>query len=171
MTTKAPMSHTTDLVSTEDHRLRVAKEVRFLVLAAQREGQRQLAKALRPLGVTPAQAEAITVLEQYAPLTLAELGRYIVCETGSPSRLVNTLIERGLVDREDGREDRRVIHLCLSVEGRALATRIHDVDRAFDVVTAASLDNGELESLASVLRSIVAGMPAGSKVARRFGPL
>lgn len=118
---------------------------------------------------TPAQAEAIAILDQFAPLTLAELGRYMVCETGSRSRLINTLIDRGLIDRESGQADWRVIQLRLSPEGQTLSARIHDVDRAFDVVTAAALEGGDLEALAGVLRSIVAGLPAGSKVARRFG--
>src|SRR5690348_8967797 len=78
MPTNVPMPRETDHATVGEGRLRLAKEVRYLLLAAQREGQRQLAKALRPLGVTPAQAEAITVLDQFAPLTLAELGRYIV---------------------------------------------------------------------------------------------
>ncbi|MFD4711901.1 MarR family winged helix-turn-helix transcriptional regulator [Streptomyces sp. NPDC058430] len=154
----------------DDPRLTLAKEVRFLVLAAQRDGQRQLAKALRPLGVTPAQAEAITLLDQYAPLTLAELGRYLICETGSPSRLVNSLIERGLIERESGQADRRVIHLSLTAQGRALAARVHDVDRGFDAVIATMLDGASLETVASMLRAVVAGVPSGAKVARRFSP-
>jgi len=60
-------------------------QLRYLVLATQREGNRQLAQALRPLGLTPAQAEVVSVLAVHEPLTLTALGRYIVCETGSTS--------------------------------------------------------------------------------------
>src|SRR5215212_5438791 len=38
------------------------EELRYLVLAAQREGNRMLAQGLRPLGLTPSQAEVETVL-------------------------------------------------------------------------------------------------------------
>ena len=37
--------------------MRPVEELRFLILAAQREGNRMLAQALRPLGITPAQAD------------------------------------------------------------------------------------------------------------------
>ena len=36
--------------------MRTAERFRYLVLAVQREGNRQLIAELRPLGVTPAQA-------------------------------------------------------------------------------------------------------------------
>ena len=69
-----------------DHKLDV--ELRYLVLAAQREGNRKLSRDLDAIGLTPAQAEVLLVLAEREPLTLVELGRCIVCETGSPSRIV-----------------------------------------------------------------------------------
>jgi hypothetical protein len=41
--------------------MRTAEELRYLVLAAELEGKRQLARQLRPLGLTPAQAEVLRV--------------------------------------------------------------------------------------------------------------
>ncbi len=74
------------------------EELRYLVLAAQREGSRGLADALRPLGVTPAQAEVLTVLRSAGrPLSVRELGELLVCETGSPSRLTRSVVAAGLV--------------------------------------------------------------------------
>lgn len=42
--------------------MRIAEELRYLILAIQREGNRLLAAELRPLGVTPSQAEVLRVL-------------------------------------------------------------------------------------------------------------
>jgi len=53
-----------------------------LVLAIQREGNRLLAAELKPLGITPSQAEVLRVLRDYGPLTLNALGGLLVCETG-----------------------------------------------------------------------------------------
>lgn len=41
------------------------EELRYLVLAAQREGNRLLADGLQPLGLTPSQAEALRLLEDW----------------------------------------------------------------------------------------------------------
>ena len=70
-----------------------------LILAAQRESQRMLSEALRPLGITPAQGEVLSVLSSHPPLTLNALGERLVCETGSPSRLVSGVVRRGWVGR------------------------------------------------------------------------
>ena len=43
--------------------MRPVEELRFLILAAQREGNRMLSHALRPLGITPAQAEVLRLLQ------------------------------------------------------------------------------------------------------------
>ncbi|MGH3118505.1 MAG: MarR family winged helix-turn-helix transcriptional regulator [Streptomyces sp.] len=149
---------------------RQVSELRFLVLAAQREGNRQLAQALREIGLTPAQAEVITVLEEQEPLTLAALGRYIVCETGSPSRLVDSLVKKGLVERESGQSDRRVVHLRLTAEARALGEHIKKIDDAIDSVILDRLAGHDVQPVIDALHRIVCGTNAGSKVAHRFPP-
>ena len=66
--------------------MKVAEELRYLVLAIQREGNRLLAAELKPLGITPSQAEVLRVLRDHGPLTLNALGGLLVCETSnSPS--------------------------------------------------------------------------------------
>ncbi|WP_220447339.1 MarR family winged helix-turn-helix transcriptional regulator [Nonomuraea deserti] len=95
--------------------MRPVEEFRYLVLAAQREGNRLLGQALKPLGITTSQAEVIRVLQDRQPLTLNGLGDLLVCETGnSPSRLVERLVTAGLVHRETSPHDRRHIELILT---------------------------------------------------------
>jgi hypothetical protein len=60
--------------------MKVAEELRYLILAIQREGNRLLAAELRPLGVTPSQAEVLRVLRDHGPLTLSALGGLLVAE-------------------------------------------------------------------------------------------
>ena len=101
------------------------EELRYLVLATQRDGNRELAALLRPLGVTPAQAEVIGVLAAAAsPLTVREVGALLVCEPGSPSRLVTSLVDAGLVTRSADARDGRATALALTNAGRRLAPRI-----------------------------------------------
>ena len=151
-----------------DAALRQVRELRFLVLAAQREGNRQLAQALRPVDLTPAQAEIITTLDEHEPLTLATLGRYIVCESGSPSRLVDNLVQKGLVERENGTVDRRVVHLRLSPRGKSLVRHITEVDAAIDRMISERLAGFDLRSITDALRGIVRDTITGAKVTHRF---
>lgn len=108
------------------------EELRYLVLAAQRDGNRALAALLRPLGVTPAQAEVIGVLAAAGrPLTVSEVGELLVCEPGSPSRLVASLVSAGLVARTAHERDGRASALALTDAGKRLAKKTRAVEQRF----------------------------------------
>jgi DNA-binding MarR family transcriptional regulator len=149
--------------------LRTAEQLRYLVLAAQLEGRRQLAHALRPLGLTPSQAEVLRVLADHAPLSLNGLGELLVCESGtSPSRLVDRVVARGLVDRRPGTGDGRAVELTLTDEGRRLAGEVAIIEeqmyRAID-----ELSGPDVGVVVAFLAAYVAGSPAGDAYRRRNG--
>ncbi|TDD12323.1 MarR family transcriptional regulator [Nonomuraea deserti] len=148
--------------------MRPAEELRYLILAAQREGNRLLGQALRPLGITPSQAEVIRVLQQHGPLTLNGLGELLVCESGnSPSRLVDRLVTLGLVRRDVAANDRRHIDLSLTEEGSARVRQITEIEeRLYESIDAAA-EGRELGEILAFLRAFVGGLPAGQAVARR----
>src|SRR5918998_3877643 len=82
-------------------------EFALLIKAIQRELERQTNEAMRPLGLTGAQADAISVLAQAGPLSLKDLGDLLIAEARHPSRLVDRLVEAGLVQRRAATADRR----------------------------------------------------------------
>jgi len=144
-------------------------ELRYLLLAAQREGARQMTGQLRPFNLTPAQAEILLVLADRAPLTLAEVGRLIVCESGSPSRIVDTLTKRSLIDREPGQVDRRVIYLRLTPLGQELIPVLRTIDTQTDAMIMDCLSTEEQAVMTRGLRRILNGTPSGIALAARFG--
>jgi MarR family transcriptional regulator, organic hydroperoxide resistance regulator len=148
--------------------VRPIEELRYLVLATQREGNRLLAAGLQPLGLTPSQAEALRVLRDWAPLALVELGSLLVCEQGSPSRLVAGLIADGYVERTPAADDRRKVVLTLTTRGRAAAERVGAVEEALYAALGGMISEGQVEALLPILRHIVAGRPAGEALARRL---
>jgi DNA-binding MarR family transcriptional regulator len=56
--------------------------------------------------------------------TSADLARHLNHDAGAVSRLVDQLVERGLVKREPSKSDRRVTRLKLTAQGQAVA-RMH----------------------------------------------
>lgn len=106
------------------------EQLRYLILAAQREGNRFLAEALRPLGLTPSQAEALRVLQDWQPLALIELGSLLVCEQRSPSRLVTGLIAAGYVAGAPSPNDKRKVVLNLTPRGREAAVQVAEIETA-----------------------------------------
>src|SRR5262245_59529033 len=145
------------------------EELRYLILAAQREGNRLLAEALRPLHLTPSQAEALRVLQDHEPLSLIALGDLLVCETGSPSRLVQGLVEDGLVERVPSTTDKRMVTLTLTKLGGEKATMVAALESQFYVATAGLIKDAPLQAILDALRPFVEGKPAGMALARRTG--
>lgn len=148
--------------------MKVAEELRYLILAIQREGNRLLAAELRPLGVTPSQGEVLRVLRDHGPLTLNALGGLLVCETGnSPSRLVDRLVAQGLVQRDTDPNDRRYLALSLTPEGKALTKHIATVeDHLHDTIAQLVTGQPVAETL-TTLRTLAGAFPAGEALARR----
>ncbi|HEY9390040.1 MAG TPA: MarR family transcriptional regulator [Mycobacteriales bacterium] len=151
--------------------MRAAEELRYLILAIQREGNRLLAADLRPLGLTPSQAEVLRVLADRQALTLSGLGELLVCEAGhNPSRLVDRLVTAGLVDRQADRNDRRHVRLSLTDEGARLAERVAVVEerlyRTIDDLTAGQ----PVDATLALLRAFADSFPAGQALALRRDP-
>ena len=149
--------------------MRQAELIRYLVLAAQREGNRRLTRELREIGLTPSQSEVLRILGDHAPLSLTGLGELLVCESGkNPSRLVDRLVGAGLVERAIAHDDRRHVTLRLTGAGRVAEAAVRDVeDRlyAFMDVTTASLD---MRPVIEALRLLSAGKLAGNAVHNRI---
>ena len=151
--------------------MKVVEELRYLVLAIQREGNRLLAAELRPLGITPSQAEVLRVLRDHGPLTLNALGGLLVCETGnSPSRLVDRLVAQGLVKRGIDKVDRRYLTLSLTTQGRALHRRIVTAENRLHRTMDDLVAGQALDETISTLRTLAGAFPAGAALARRRDP-
>jgi DNA-binding MarR family transcriptional regulator len=142
--------------------------VRYLVLAAQREGNRQLAEHLRPLGLTPSQAEVIRILGDSGDLTIGELGERLVCESGTnPSRLVDRLVSAGMLERRVDVADRRRVILSLTEPGRAAERSVARIEAVMYSAIDAAGDGEELDAVIGYLTRLSAGSPSGLAVARR----
>jgi DNA-binding MarR family transcriptional regulator len=146
------------------------EELRYLILALQREGNRLLAGRLRPLGLTPAQAEALGLLAAREPLSLNGLGELLVCESGTnPSRIVDRLVGAGLVSRETDPDDRRHLLLSLTPQGRELAGRVAVVEDDLHRTLEQVVGGRPLAPALDLLRGMAANFPAGQALARRAG--
>lgn len=145
-----------------------AEELRYLILALQREGNRLLAAGLRPLKLTPSQAETLRVLADHQPLTLSGLGELLVCETGdNPSRLVDRLVKTGLIRREVDPDDRRHVSLTLTPAGQRRAGEVAAVEAELHGAIDSLVAGQPLEETLTLLRALAAAFPAGRALARR----
>jgi len=143
------------------------EELRYLILAVQREGNRQLTEVLRALKLTPAQAEVLLVLQQYQPMTLLELGERLICETGSPSRLVKSMVEAGWVEKTPNPEDGRAINLRLTAAANSMLPQLNQIDQQFNEGIAAAFGDDALDALLAHLWPLAADSASGQALLRR----
>lgn len=146
-----------------------AEELRYLVLALQREGNRQLSEMLRPLELTPSQAEVLQVLDQFGQLSLADLGARLVCETGSPSRLVKGLVQLGYITKLTDNRDGRAVNLSLTEKGHAVMIDLNAIEGAYNQEVA-KLSKSlpiPIEEALELLQLLVEGTAAGEAIKLR----
>lgn len=149
--------------------MRTAELLRYLILAAQREGNRQLTLWLAELGVTPAQSEALRILAEHEPLALGELGDMLVCDTGaSPSRIVERLVAAGLVQRAASEHDRRQVRLTLTARGRETAARVAGIENQFYDLLDQAGEGADIDAFITFLRAFTRQAPAGIALAKRL---
>lgn len=149
--------------------MRLAEEIRYLLLAVQREGNRTLSEALVPLDLTPAQGEVLRVLQDYQPISLSELGGLLVCESGSPSRLVNGLVTAGLVQRVVSAHDRRYVTLTLTQRGEERATQVGAVEAVLHQQLEQLIQDVPIAEVMEMFWRYIENRPAGKALARRTG--
>lgn len=143
------------------------EELRYAVLAAQREGNRQLTEALRPLDLTPSQAEVIQVLAQYQPMTLLQLGERLICETGSPSRLVKSMVEAGWVEKLANPDDGRAVLLRLTGKSESILPALNAIQSAFNEAVFAGFSEKKTAKILAALWELIEDTPGGSALRRR----
>jgi MarR family transcriptional regulator, organic hydroperoxide resistance regulator len=142
-------------------------EFALLVKAGQRELERRANEVMRPLGLTGAQADAITVIDQAGPLSLKELGELLIAESGHPSRLVDRLVDAGFVERRPAEDDRRRIVLSLTARGRRLAKRVEAAREQLLELGHVLLGDRDLTATLELMRELVNFTPYADLVARR----
>ena len=147
--------------------MRLEEEFRYLILGAQREGNRIFAEALQAHDITPSQAEVIRLLNDQGSLSLLELGQRLICEGGSPSRLVDGLVKAGLVNREISPEDRRRVDLSLTRAGKAKAGKVIKAEEAIHEFIRTLVPTNQISMLNKVLYRLIEDRPSGDAMKLR----
>jgi DNA-binding MarR family transcriptional regulator len=119
---------------------------------------RMLDKYLEPYGVTASQFKVLIIMAQFDVDTPAELCRNLSLDSGSMTRMLDRLEQKGLLARSRSVEDRRQVYLLLTEEGHKLAELLpqigadamNELFRVLDAAEVKALD----EILTKVLRSV-----------------
>jgi len=77
-------------------------------------------EVLKEHGISGPQYGVLRILQRRGPSTMTELSEELLVTAGNVTGLVDRLVRDGLVERQAGRRDRRVVRTRLTDAGRAL---------------------------------------------------
>jgi DNA-binding MarR family transcriptional regulator len=116
----------------------------------------EIDQALEPRGLTSAQWVPLFKLHLGHACTVAELARECQLDAGAMTRLLDRLEGKGLIARVRSSEDRRVVNLELTDEGREAAREIPDVLCKVQNAFLQGLSVAEWEQLKDLLARVLA---------------
>ena len=116
---------TTQFYSAETYQ--VESSVGFLIKKLAQALGRELDRRMVDLGLTDAQWKPLLMLHQGGCSTAMDLARTACHDTGAVTRLLDRLEAKALVHRVRSLEDRRVVNLELTEEGKRIAAEIPGV--------------------------------------------
>ena len=135
------------------------ESVGYLIAAVRGRIVASLDAALEPLGITGPQWGALMAIHHGAD-TAAETCRQIGCDTGSMTRMLDRLEEKGLLRRERSAADRRVVKLVLTEAGQQLPLSALPLVVGMLNEYLRGFSPEEVEQLKALLRKLLANAPA-----------
>ena len=129
--------------------------VRTLITRARSSLLASFDTELEPFGVTGAQFEVLKNLAGSGAETAASLCRSLHQDTGSMTRMLDRLQQKGLVTRERDTSDRRLVFLRLTGAGESLIPKIRPMLRRALRRHLAGFTPEEIESLKRYLSRLI----------------
>ena len=145
--------------------LRLKDQVCFPLYAASNALVRLYRPLLERLGLTYPQYLVMLVLWERESVTVSELGRALVLDSGTLSPLLKRLMAGGLGTKARAPEDERSVRVHLTEAGRGLKAEAAEVPGA--MLCRIGLPPGEIASLRHALTRLLAAMAAIPESIRR----
>lgn len=118
----------------------------------------EIERRMEPLGLTDAQWKPLLRLFASSDTTVAALARGCHLDAGAMTRLLDRLEAKNLCRRIRSVEDRRVVNLELTEEGREAARQIPDVVAEVQAAAAAGFSQAEFDQLKGYLDRVLANV-------------
>lgn len=115
----------------------------------------QSKKAERETGLTGPQLWAIKVIAEAAPIKVSELARRMYLHPATVVGIIDRLETRGLASRTRSKEDRRVVEIDLTEQGKGLVAKAPEVAQGLLVKGLETLPGGKLLQIAEGLEQLV----------------
>ena len=127
----------------------------YLLKRAETVVRNGLETCLQPLGVTPRQYVTLSLLREERDQSSADLARKAGITPQSMSETIATLTAKGLIERLENPEHRRILMTRLTEAGEALLVGCEAEVNMMEARLLSGLSTGDLDTLRYALRAIV----------------
>ena len=154
-TTTSPRSPSrTGASTTSDRKQETALKLWVVLARSYNAVSARLSEDIARHELTPTEFAILEVLYHKGPLLLGEVQRKILVTSGGITYLVDRLVEKGLVKREECSEDRRARYAVLTPAGNALIRRIFPHHAVAIEQAMGGLSTAEQREAISLLRKL-----------------
>lgn len=108
-------------------------------------------KMLSPLSLTAAQLAIVMTLATAKTVNPSQLCERMACDAGAMTRMLDRLQSKGVIRRRSSSEDRRVVYVELTEEGRAGLPRMRELSMEVLNQFLLGFSNAEVRQLESYL--------------------
>lgn len=122
--------------------------------------ENRVARLLREYGLTPSQYNVLRILRgEGKPLPCLEVASRMIQVAPAITRVVNQLLERNLIVKQQCPNDRRVFHIDLTDQARDLLSQIDQPLLDLHAAQLKHVSKDDLKALIRILESTRAGIP------------
>ena len=136
-----------------DESMKLDSQLCFPLYAASRKVVNLYTPHLKPLGITYTQYIMFLVLWEKDNITVGELCRRLMLDTGTVTPMLKNTEKQGLIKRTRSKEDERVVVVTLTDEGKALYKKAKGMPKK--IGSCVKLDKGEAMALYKILHKLL----------------
>ena len=136
-----------------DESMKLDSQLCFPLYAASRKVVNLYTPHLKPLGITYTQYIMFLVLWEKDNITVGELCRRLMLDTGTVTPMLKNTEKQGLIKRTRSKEDERVVVVTLTDEGKALYKKAKGMPEK--IGSCVKLDKGEAMALYKILHKLL----------------
>jgi len=136
-----------------DESMKLDSQLCFPLYAASRKVVNLYTPHLKPLGITYTQYIMFLVLWEKDGITVGELCRRLMLDTGTVTPMLKNTEKQGLIKRTRSEEDERVVVISLTDEGKALYKKARQIPEK--IGSCVRLDKSEAVTLYKILYKLL----------------
>ena len=136
-----------------DESMKLDSQLCFPLYAASRKVVNLYTPHLKLLGITYTQYIMFLVLWEQDKITVGELCRKLMLDTGTVTPMLKNTEKQGLIKRTRSEDDERVVVVSLTNEGKALYNKAKDMPNK--VSSCVKLDKGDATALYKILYKLL----------------